>query len=73
MLQLLKLPSEQKNVVLPPPGTGIVCTGEWLESTLEYFVEHLSVCLPLLIQPLLRNFLVLDWNRYEGDHYDAVR
>jgi len=38
----------------------------------EYIVQHLTVCLPLLIQPLLGNIAVLDWNWLESDHYDAV-
>jgi hypothetical protein len=47
--------------------------GEWLEYPLEYFVQHLSVYLPLLNEPLQRNIAVLDWNRQETNHYDAVR
>jgi hypothetical protein len=44
-----------------------------LEYPLEYFVEHLSVCLLLLIKPLLRTIVVLDRNWQESDHYDSVR
>jgi hypothetical protein len=36
--------------------------GEWLEYPPEYFIQHLMVCLPLFIQPLLKNIAVLDWN-----------
>jgi len=45
---------------------------EKLEYLPEYFIQHLSVCLPLLIQPLLRNIAVLDGIRQESNHYDAV-
>jgi len=48
-------------------------SGERLEYLPEYFVQHLSDCLPLLIQPLLSNIVVPDWNRQESEHYDAVR
>jgi hypothetical protein len=48
-------------------------TGESLEYPPDYFVQHLSVCLPLLIEQRLRNITVLDWNRQESDHYDGVR
>jgi hypothetical protein len=37
--------------------------GDWLEYLPEYFVQHLSVCLPLLILPLLGNIAVLNSNR----------
>jgi hypothetical protein len=47
--------------------------GERLEYPPDYFVQHLLVCLPLLIEPLLRNITVLDWNWQESDHYDGVR
>jgi len=52
-----------ENVVIPALGAGILFKGEWVEYLPEYFVEHLSVCLPLLIQPLLMNIAVPDWNR----------
>jgi hypothetical protein len=48
------------NVVIPALGAGIVFTGERPKYPPEYVVQHLSVCLPLLIQPLLRNIVVLD-------------
>jgi hypothetical protein len=51
------------NVVIPALGAGIEFKGERLEYPLEYFVQHLTVCLPLHIQPLLRNIALLDWNR----------
>jgi len=60
-------------IVIPAPGTGILFDGERLEYTLEYFIQHLLVCLPLLIQPLLRNIAVPDRNRQESDRHDAVR
>ena len=59
--------------VIPALGAGIVFKGEWLEYPLDFFVQHLSVCLPLLIQLLLSNIAVLDWNRQESEHYDPVR
>jgi len=62
-----------ENVVIPALGTGILFKGERLEYPPEYLVQHLSVCMPLLINPLLRNIAVLDRNRQESDHYDAVR
>jgi len=61
-----------ENVVIPTLGAGILYKGERLEYPLEYFFQHLSVCLPLLIQPLLMNIVVLDWNEQESDHYDSV-
>jgi hypothetical protein len=44
----------------------------WLEYPPEYFVQHLSVCLPLLIQPLVSNITVLDWKQQQSDQYDVV-
>jgi hypothetical protein len=61
-----------ENVVIPALGAGIVFKSERLEYPPEYFVKHLSVCLPLLIKPLRRNIAVLDWNRQKSDHYYAV-
>jgi hypothetical protein len=52
-----------ENVVIPAFGAGMLFRGEWLQYPPEYFVQHLSVCLPLLIQPLVRNIAVLDRNR----------
>jgi hypothetical protein len=49
-----------ENVVIPAPGAGIEFKGERLESPPENFVQHLTVCLPLLIQLLLRNIAVCD-------------
>jgi hypothetical protein len=62
-----------ENVVIPTPGAGILFKGEWLELLPEYFVQHLSVYLPLLIQLLLRNIAHHHLNRWESDHYDMVR
>jgi hypothetical protein len=62
-----------ENVVISALGAGILFIGERLEYLLEYLVQHLSVCMPLLINLLLRNFAVLDRNRQESDYYDAVR
>jgi hypothetical protein len=52
-----------ENVVIPTLSDGIEFKGERLEYPPEYFVQHLTVCLPLLIQPFLRNIAVLDLNR----------
>jgi hypothetical protein len=52
-----------ENFVIPALGAGILISGEWVEYPLEYFIQHLSDCLPLLIQPFLRNIAVLDRNR----------
>jgi hypothetical protein len=60
-------------LTIPPLGASIVFKGEGLQYPAEYFVQQLSVCLPLLIQSLLRNIVVLDWNRQESDHYNTVR
>ena len=60
------------NVVIPPLSAGIQCKSERLEHPAEYFIQHLSGCLPLLIQLLQRNIAVLHWNWQEIDHYDAV-
>jgi len=62
-----------ENVVIPAPGAGLLFEGEWLEYLPEYFVQHLTVCLPLLIHPLLTNLAVLDCNQLESDHDEAVR
>ena len=43
-----------------------------MEYWLEYFLKYLSVCLPLLIEPDLRNSAVFDYNRQESDDYDGV-
>jgi hypothetical protein len=52
-----------ENVVIPALGAGMLFKGQWLDYPLQYVVQHLSVCFPLLIQPLLRIIAVLDWNR----------
>ena len=38
----------------------------------EYISQHLSHGLEQLIQPLLRNTAVRDWNWAESDYHDAV-
>jgi hypothetical protein len=53
----------KEHVVIPALGARIEFKGERLEYPPEYFVQHLTVCLPLLIQPLLRNIAVLVRNR----------
>jgi hypothetical protein len=62
-----------ENVVIPALGVGIYFNGVRLKYPPEYFVQHLSVCLPQLIQPLLRNITVLDWNRQESAHSNGMR
>jgi hypothetical protein len=57
-----------ENIVIPALGAGIFIKGEWVEYPPEYFVQHLLVCLPLLIQPIHRNIAVLDRNWKESDH-----
>jgi len=42
-----------ENVVRPPFGAVNMFKGERLQYPLEYIVQHLSVCLPLLVQLLL--------------------
>jgi len=49
-----------ENIVIPAPGAGVLFKVERVESPPEYFIQHFSVCLPLLIQPLLRNMVLLD-------------
>jgi hypothetical protein len=56
------------NVVLPALGAGIMFKGERLKYAPEYIVQHITVCMPLFIQPLLSNTAVLDRNRQESDH-----
>jgi len=62
-----------ENIVIPALGARILFKAGKLGFLLEYFVQHLSVCLPLLIQLLVRNIAVLVWNWQESDYYDAVR
>jgi hypothetical protein len=61
-----------ENVVIPAFGGGRLFKCQRLEYQPEYFIQHLSVCFPLCIQPLLRNFAVVDCNRQESDPYNAV-
>jgi hypothetical protein len=61
-----------EKVVISALGTGILYKEDMLEYLCEYFFHHLSVCLPLLIQPALRNIAVLDSKRQHSDDYDAV-
>jgi len=61
-----------EKVVIPTLSAGNLFKDARLEYPLEYFVEDLSVCLQLLIQPRLRKIAFLDWNRHESNHYDAV-
>jgi len=61
-----------ENVVIPALGAGILFKGELVENPPEYSFQHLSVCLPLFIQPHLRNIAVLDRKGKPSDHYKAV-
>jgi hypothetical protein len=49
-----------ENVVIPALGIGLLFKGERLQYTLEYIVQHRSVCWLLLIQPLLKYVVILD-------------
>jgi hypothetical protein len=60
-----------ENVVIPTLGGGILFKAEWVVYLTEYFIQQLLVCLPLLIQPFLKNIAVVDQNQQESDHYDA--
>ena len=61
-----------ENVVIPTLSAVFLFDGERLEYMPEYLVQHLLVCCPLHILPLLRIIAVLDRNRQQSDHYDAV-
>jgi len=61
-----------ENVVIPTLGAAMLFKGEWPKYLPEYIFQHLSVCLPLLIQSHLMNIAVLVGNRLESDYYDAV-
>jgi len=63
----------KKNVVIPTLGAGILFNGERLKFLAQYSVQHLSVCLPLLMPPLWRNIVVIDCSRQGSDQYIAVR
>jgi len=60
------------NVVLLTMDARILLKGEWLECLPQYFNQHLSVCVLLLIQPLLTNIAVLEWNLQQSNHYDGI-
>ena len=62
-----------ENVVIPALGAAILFKNLSLKYLPEYFEQHLSVCLPLLIKPLLSNIAVPDWNSLESDHYNPLR
>jgi hypothetical protein len=61
-----------ENVVIPTLGVRILFKGERLEYPPDYVLQHLSVPLPLLIHPVLRNITVWDWYQHESHHYDGV-
>jgi hypothetical protein len=61
-----------ENVLIPALSVAILFNGERLEYLPEYIFQHLSVCLLLLIPPLVRNAVVLDRNREKSERYDAV-
>ena len=58
--------------VIPALGAGILFEDERLEYTPEYLAQHLAVCLPLLIQPLLSIIEIFVRNWQQSDLYDAV-
>jgi hypothetical protein len=62
-----------ENLVIPALGAEILFRGERLEYPPEYLIQHLPVCLPLLIQWLLGNIAFLDRNWQESDRYKDVR
>jgi uncharacterized circularly permuted ATP-grasp superfamily protein len=61
-----------ETIVITACGTGIFYNHGTLEYLPEYFIQYLSVCLPLLIQPVLEHIVVLDSNRQDSNHYDVV-
>ena len=61
-----------ENIVIHALGAGILFKGERLGYPPGYLIQHLLVCMLLLIKPLLRNVALFDWNRQENDQYDAV-
>jgi len=61
-----------ENLVIAVLSAKDFSQGERLEYPMEYFIQHFTFCLPMLIQPLLRTIAVVYWNRQESDHYDAV-
>jgi len=58
---------------MPALGGGILFKGERLDYQAEYFVQHLPVWLPLLVQQLVKNIPVVDWTPQESEHYNGVR
>jgi len=62
----------KENIEIPTLGAAIVFKHVTLEYPQEYFVQHLLVCLPLLISLHLRNIAFLDSIRQESNHHDAV-
>jgi hypothetical protein len=61
-----------ENVVISTVGTGIVFKCERLEYPMECSIQYHYISLPLHIQPVLRNIVILDRNRQESDHSKAV-
>jgi hypothetical protein len=61
-----------ENIVISALGNWILFKCGRLGSQLVYFVQHLSVSLLLLIQPVLTNIVHFDCNQQESDDYDAV-
>jgi hypothetical protein len=58
--------------VLPTLGAGILSNGEKLAYLPEHCVQQLSVCLPLLIQPLVRKIAVLDCDWQQREYLNDV-
>jgi hypothetical protein len=61
-----------ENNEIPALRAGNWLDGKRLVYLRDHFVQHLLVCLPLLIQPLLWDIVILHWNRQESDHWDII-
>jgi hypothetical protein len=61
-----------ENIVISALGTGIESRGARWEYPPEYFVQHLTVCLPLLFPAHLKHIVVYYLNRLESDHYNGM-
>jgi len=61
-----------ENLVITALGAKISFTGEMLEYPPANFIQYFLVHLPWLMQPLVSNTALLDWNGQERDDFDAV-
>jgi hypothetical protein len=62
----------QGTMEIPTLNTGVLFRGQWLEYLPEYFIQHLSGWLPLLIQAFHKRITMLEWNWEGSDCYNAV-